>query len=68
MPSLHRALKLPLPQVGKRNRSVGATLMNQDSSRSHSVFTITVEAAAAASSGVAGSGGGGGSIRVRGNS
>jgi hypothetical protein len=29
--------------VGKKNRSVGATLMNQDSSRSHSVFTITVE-------------------------
>ncbi|GBF99862.1 kinesin-ii motor subunit [Raphidocelis subcapitata] len=30
-------------EVGKKNRSVGATLMNQDSSRSHSVFTITVE-------------------------
>ena len=30
-------------QVGKKNRSVGATLMNQDSSRSHSIFTITVE-------------------------
>lgn len=30
-------------QVGKKNRSVGATLMNQDSSRSHSVFTITIE-------------------------
>jgi hypothetical protein len=30
-------------QVGKNNRSVGATLMNQDSSRSHSVFTITIE-------------------------
>ncbi|KAJ7563193.1 hypothetical protein O6H91_03G100000 [Diphasiastrum complanatum] len=30
--------------VGKKNRSVGATLMNQDSSRSHSIFTITVEA------------------------
>ena len=30
-------------QVGKKNRSVGATLMNQDSSRSHSVFTVTVE-------------------------
>ncbi|BDA47346.1 probable Kinesin-like protein KIF17 at N-terminal half [Coccomyxa sp. Obi] len=30
-------------EVGKRNRSVGATLMNQDSSRSHSIFTITVE-------------------------
>jgi hypothetical protein len=32
-------------QVGKKNRSVGATLMNQDSSRSHSVFAITVECA-----------------------
>ena len=30
-------------QVGKKNRSTGATMMNQDSSRSHSVFTITVE-------------------------
>ncbi|KAK9824688.1 hypothetical protein WJX72_012423 [[Myrmecia] bisecta] len=30
-------------EVGKKNRSVGATLMNQDSSRSHSIFTITVE-------------------------
>ena len=30
-------------QVGKKNRSVGATLMNADSSRSHSIFTITVE-------------------------
>jgi kinesin family protein 3/17 len=29
--------------VGKKNRSVGATLMNQDSSRSHSIFTITIE-------------------------
>jgi len=29
--------------VGRKNRSVGATLMNQDSSRSHSIFTITVE-------------------------
>ena len=30
-------------QVGKKNRTVGATLMNADSSRSHSIFTITVE-------------------------
>lgn len=30
-------------QVGKKNRTVGATLMNQDSSRSHSIFTIVVE-------------------------
>eukprot|EP00656_Telonema_subtile_P020540 TRINITY_DN2164_c0_g1_i1.p1 TRINITY_DN2164_c0_g1~~TRINITY_DN2164_c0_g1_i1.p1 ORF type:complete len:807 (-),score=268.75 TRINITY_DN2164_c0_g1_i1:182-2602(-) len=29
--------------VGQKNRTVGATLMNQDSSRSHSIFTITVE-------------------------
>lgn len=32
-----------LPQVGTKNRSVGATAMNQDSSRSHSIFTITIE-------------------------
>ena len=30
-------------EVGKKNRTVGATLMNADSSRSHSIFTITVE-------------------------
>jgi len=29
--------------VGQRNRTVGSTLMNQDSSRSHSIFTITIE-------------------------
>ena len=29
--------------VGKKNRTVGATLMNQDSSRSHSIFTVTIE-------------------------
>eukprot|EP01041_Mallomonas_annulata_P002751 gene2751-5419_t len=32
-------------QSGKKNRSVGATLMNQTSSRSHSIFTIVVECA-----------------------
>ncbi|KAK9817020.1 hypothetical protein WJX72_008464 [[Myrmecia] bisecta] len=32
-------------QVGQKNRSVGATLMNQESSRSHSIFSITVETA-----------------------
>ncbi|KAF5836468.1 kinesin family member 3a [Dunaliella salina] len=30
-------------EVGRKNRSVGATQMNQDSSRSHSIFTITIE-------------------------
>jgi len=30
-------------QAGKKNRSVGSTLMNQESSRSHSIFTIIVE-------------------------
>ena len=30
-------------QKGKKNRSVGATLMNAGSSRSHSVFTIVIE-------------------------
>eukprot|EP00201_Polytomella_parva_P015707 CAMPEP_0175058252 /NCGR_PEP_ID=MMETSP0052_2-20121109/11744_1 /TAXON_ID=51329 ORGANISM="Polytomella parva, Strain SAG 63-3" /NCGR_SAMPLE_ID=MMETSP0052_2 /ASSEMBLY_ACC=CAM_ASM_000194 /LENGTH=731 /DNA_ID=CAMNT_0016323611 /DNA_START=71 /DNA_END=2263 /DNA_ORIENTATION=+ len=30
-------------EVGKKNRSVGATQMNQDSSRSHSIFSITIE-------------------------
>lgn len=32
-------------QAGKKNRSVGETLMNQTSSRSHSIFTIIVECA-----------------------
>jgi hypothetical protein len=30
--------------VGFRNRAVGETVMNKDSSRSHSIFTIRVEA------------------------
>jgi Kinesin motor domain len=30
-------------QVGKRNRMTAATLMNNSSSRSHSIFTVTVE-------------------------
>lgn len=32
-------------EIGSKNRSVGATLMNVDSSRSHSMFTIDVEMA-----------------------
>ena len=35
-------------QVGRRNRAVGATLMNQESSRSHSIFSVTVEMATGA--------------------
>jgi len=30
-------------EVGQKNRSVASTLMNNESSRSHSIFTITVE-------------------------
>ncbi|OCT56960.1 kinesin-like protein KIF17 isoform X2 [Xenopus laevis] len=30
-------------EIGWGNRSVGSTLMNSDSSRSHSIFTITIE-------------------------
>ena len=33
-------------QKGKNNRSVGVTLMNQGSSRSHAVFTVVVECSA----------------------
>lgn len=29
-------------EVGNRNRSVGETLMNKDSSRSHSMFTLYI--------------------------
>ena len=32
-----------LLRVGRKNRNVGQTLMNQDSSRSHSIFSITIE-------------------------
>jgi len=32
-----------LMQTGLRNRSVGATLMNADSSRSHSIFSVHLE-------------------------
>merc|ERR1719399_1896575 len=31
--------------VGQKNRSVACTLMNNESSRSHSIFTITIETA-----------------------
>jgi len=31
-------------EVGRKNRAVGATSMNEGSSRSHSIFSITVEA------------------------
>jgi hypothetical protein len=31
--------------AGLKNRSTGATLMNLESSRSHSIFTVTVETA-----------------------
>ena len=30
-------------ELGSKNRSVGATLMNVDSSRSHSIFSIDLE-------------------------
>ena len=39
--------------AGKKNRSVGATLMNQDSSRSHSIFTIVVESSSTGADGSA---------------
>lgn len=45
-----------LPQVGRKNRSVASTWMNQDSSRSHSVFTITIETADKAEGGAASTG------------
>ncbi|XP_071654575.1 kinesin-like protein KIF17 isoform X2 [Patagioenas fasciata] len=32
-----------LMETGWRNRAVGSTLMNKDSSRSHSIFTVNVE-------------------------
>ncbi|CAD5219598.1 unnamed protein product [Bursaphelenchus okinawaensis] len=40
---------LKLMDIGFNNRHVGATLMNKDSSRSHSIFTIYVEALAESS-------------------
>ena len=38
-------------QIGKKQRSVGATLMNASSSRSHSVFTIVIECCSSADQG-----------------
>ncbi len=43
VPAAARCVLCVGPQVGKKNRSVGATQMNQDSSRSHSIFTVTIE-------------------------
>lgn len=42
--------------TGWRNRSVGYTLMNKDSSRSHSIFTISIEICAVGRWGRAGGG------------
>lgn len=44
-------------QTGWRNRSVGCTLMNKDSSRSHAVFTISIEICAVGTWSRAGGGG-----------
>jgi hypothetical protein len=42
LPTSKHKIHLAL-NVGNKNRTVGATLMNADSSRSHSIFTITIE-------------------------
>ena len=52
--------------VGKKNRTVGATLMNQDSSRSHALFMITIESSTHTAPGGAGAGGGGGAASADG--
>ncbi|KAL3316323.1 Kinesin-like protein kif17 [Cichlidogyrus casuarinus] len=45
--SLHKVTSVTecqkIMQMGWKNRATGSTLMNLDSSRSHSVFTITIE-------------------------
>lgn len=43
---MHFALRGVLQAVGLGNRKVGATRMNAESSRSHSVFTVAVESQA----------------------
>ena len=46
--SMHSVKSIPeierLMNLGAKNRSVGETAMNKDSSRSHSIFTIYIEA------------------------
>ena len=43
-PQVHNAHDLEhVMELGSKNRSVGATLMNVDSSRSHSIFSIDIE-------------------------
>lgn len=44
-------------EMGWKNRSVGYTLMNKDSSRSHSIFTISIEICAVGTWSRAGGGG-----------
>ncbi|KAK9884297.1 hypothetical protein WA026_005249 [Henosepilachna vigintioctopunctata] len=42
--SVHDAIECEkFLSVGSKNRMIGATLMNQNSSRSHSIFTISIE-------------------------
>merc|ERR1719502_1798354 len=43
-----------LRDFGAKNRHVGATAMNQDSSRSHSIYTITVESCETRADGTSG--------------
>ena len=44
MLQVHHAQDLSrVMELGSKSRSVGATLMNVDSSRSHSIFTIDIE-------------------------